>query len=329
LKKQPAFIENGYVWYAPFKIQKQQTQNQMVYNFEVANDNSYIVENIIAHNCQGFSQGGKKLPDDPRNTLFREFARTAGLIQPKFIIGENVDGLLSRKTATGENYIDVIVQEFQNLGYNVSFQVCHTVQFGIPQLRKRLVYVGVRKDLNFTYSFPEPLNDRKTNLPNLLDIIQFNMEGAIKIEPDDFDFSTIPPECILTDLANEQSEDTNNIHPYLRLKAKTRNETYDGKTHKNLLSFSKRDSPIHAEIIDIRNPSKTIICTYDHQPRLFVPLKNKNGYFLRCILPDELKQIQGFPSDFQLSGTKKDKIKQIGNAVPPPLITQIVKKLIN
>jgi DNA (cytosine-5)-methyltransferase 1 len=113
----------------------------MVYNFEVANDNSYIVENIIVHNCQGFSQGGKKLPDDPRNTLFREFARTARLIQPKFIIGENVDGLLSRKTATGENYIDVIVQEFQNLGYNVSFQVCHTVQFGIPQLRKRLVYV--------------------------------------------------------------------------------------------------------------------------------------------------------------------------------------------
>jgi DNA (cytosine-5)-methyltransferase 1 len=329
LRQQPAFIENDYVWYPPFKIQKQQTQNQMVYNFEVANDNSYIVENIIVHNCQGFSQGGKKLPDDPRNTLFREFARTARLIQPKFIIGENVDGLLSRKTATGENYIDVIVQEFQNLGYNVSFQVCHTVQFGIPQLRKRLVYVGVRKDLNFTYSFPEPLNDRKTNLPNLLDIIQFNMEGAIKIEPDDFDFSTIPPECILTDLANEQSEDTNNIHPYLRLKAKTRNETYDGKTHKNLLSFSKRDSPIHAEIIDIRNPSKTIICTYDHQPRLFVPLKNKNGYFLRCILPDELKQIQGFPSDFQLSGTKKDKIKQIGNAVPPPLITQIVKKLIN
>lgn len=281
------------------------------------------------HPCQGYSQAGKKLPDDPRNTLFREFARTARLIQPKFIIGENVDGLLSRKTATGENYIDVIVQEFQNLGYNVSFQVCHTVQFGIPQLRKRLVYVGVRKDLNFTYSFPDPLNDRKTNLPNLLHIIQFNMEGAIKIEPDDFDFSTIPPECILTDLSNEQSEDTNNIHPYLRLKAKTRNETYDGKTHKNLLSFSKRDSPIHAEIIDIRNPSKTIICTYDHQPRLFVPLKNKNGYFLRCILPDELKQIQGFPFDFQLSGTKKDKIKQIGNAVPPPLITQIVKKLIN
>ena len=278
--------------------------------------------------CQGFSQGGKKLPDDPRNTLFREFSRTARLIKPKYIIGENVDGLLSRKTATGELYIDVIVQEFENIGYNITYKVCHAVQYGVPQLRKRLIIVGIRKDLNQTFAFPEPLNDGKNNLPNLKDIIKFSMEGAIKIDPDDFDMISIPSECIITDMKNNEDEDTNNIHPYLRLKAKTRNQEYNGKIHENTLSFSKRDSPIHAEIIDIRNPSKTIICTYDHQPRLFVPLKNKKGYFLRCILPDELKQIQGFPADFKLCGNKKEQIKQIGNAVPPPLITLIVKQLL-
>ena len=58
-------------------------------------------------------------------------------------------------------------------------------------------------------------------------------------------------------------------------------------------------------------------------------LKNKNGYFLRCLLPDELKQIQGFPKDFILCGSNKDKIKQIGNAVPPPLIERIAKKLLD
>jgi len=329
LRKQSSFIENGYVWYPPFKIGKTEIENIPVYNFEVENDNSYIVENTVVHNCQGFSNGGKKLPDDPRNTLFREFARTAELIKPKYIIGENVDGLLNRKTATGENYIDVIVAEFEKIGYNVTYQVCHTVKYGIPQLRKRLVYVGIRKDLNKTFVFPEPLNNGKTDLPGLQDIIQFSMEGAIKIEPDDFDMTTIPPECILTDMNNDAGEDTANIHPYLRLKSKTRNETYAGKVHENMLSFSKRDSPIHCEIIDIRKPSKTIICTYDHQPRLFVPLQNKNGYYIRCILPDELKQIQGFPADFQIFGSKKEKIKQIGNAVPPPLITQIVKKIID
>ena len=130
-----------------------------------------------------FHRQVKKLPDDPRNTLFREFARSARLIKPKYIIGENVDGLLNRKTATGENYIDIIVKEFEDIGYNVAYQVCHTVRYGIPQLRKRLIIVGIRKDLDKIYTFPEPLNDGKTDLPGLQDIIKFSMEGAIKNRP--------------------------------------------------------------------------------------------------------------------------------------------------
>jgi|AntAceMinimDraft_18_1070375.scaffolds.fasta_scaffold06999_5 DNA (cytosine-5)-methyltransferase 1 len=310
------------------KKEKDKTNIQLIPDavFSTYTDEVDII--FAGFSCQGFSNGGKKLPDDPRNSLFRDFARVTNCIRPKYIIGENVDGLLSRKTATGENYIDVIVDEFEKIGYNVTYQVCHTVKYGVPQLRKRLIIVGIRKDLEKTFVFPEPLNDGKTNLPNLLNIIKFSMEGAIKIEPDDFDMTTIPPECILTDMDNDEEEDTANIHPYLRLKAKTRDQEYIGKVHHSLLSFSKRDSPIHCEIIDIRNPSKTIICTYDHQPRLFVPLKNKNGYYIRCILPDELKQIQGFPADFKLYGSKKEQIKQIGNAVPPPLIQQIVEKIL-
>ena len=77
-----------------------------------------------------------------------------------------------------------------------------------------------------------------------------------------------------------------------------------------MFSFGKRISPIHCEIIDIRSPSKTIICTYDHQPRLFVPVKNKSGCYLRVILPDELKQIQGFPENYILKG--KMKMMKIG-----------------
>lgn len=338
------FIDSNYAWFECVLINTYHTEKEKVYNFEVENDNSYIVENTIVHNCQGFSQGGKKLPDDPRNTLFREFARSAKLIKPKFIIGENVDGLLSRKTATGENYIDVIVSEFNNIGYNVYYQVCHAVQYGVPQLRKRLVYVGIRQDIDVGigiegvegcddnsqsgFHFPEPLNDRKTNLPNLKNIVTYNMTGAIKIDPEDFDMNSIPEECILRNMEDDSNEDSDNIHPYLRLKAKTRGQTYNGKTFDNTLSFAKRESPIHAEVIDIRAPSKTIICTYDHQPRLFVPLQNNNGYFLRPLIPDELKQIQGFPADFKLNGSVKEQIRQIGNAAPPPLVCQIVKQLI-
>ena len=286
---------------------------------------------FAGHPCQGFSNGGKKLPDDPRNTLFREFARVVKAISPKYIIGENVDGLLTRKTTTGELFMEVIIKEFETLGYTISYKVINTVCYGVPQLRKRLVYVGIRNDLNLNkiYTFPKPLNDGKTNLPNLTSIVKFSMFGAIKVLPEDFDMTLIPEQCIITDLNNDEDEIAKNIHPYLYLKTKTHNTEYKGKTFKSLLSFGKRDSPIHAEIINILKPCKTIICSYDHQPRLYVPLKNKHGYFIRCLLPDELKQIQGFPSDFQIYGNKKEQVKQIGNAVPPPLITHIVKQLIS
>lgn len=273
--------------------------------------------------CQGFSNAGKKDINDVRNTLFRDFLRCVKLVNPKYIIGENVKGLLSRKDKDGNKYIDVIINEFKEAGYTVEYKLFKTEKYGIPQKRERLIIVGIRNDINKVIKFPEEVK----GIPNLKKIIKFSMKGCIKITPDDFDMTSIPPECILKNEENEENE--NNPHPYLTLKAKTRNETYAGKTYHSLLSFGKRDSPIHCEIIDIRKPSKTIICTYSHQPRLFVPIKNKNGYFIRCLLPDELKQIQGFPSDYKIEGNDSKKIIQIGNAVPPILIKKIVESLVN
>lgn len=93
------------------------------------------------------------------------------------------------------------------------------------------------------------------------------------------------------------------------------------------LHFAKR-IPVGGEIIDIRKPLNTIICTYARQPRFFVALQNKNGYYLRCLLVNELKQIQGFPFDYKMSSTKTQQIIQIGNAVPPPLVKQIIDCLL-
>ena len=311
---------NEYTWEAPISFNTHNVVNEEVYNFEVANDNSYIVENTIVHNCQGFSQAGKKNVNDVRNTMFSQFLRATRLIMPSYIIGENVKGLLTREMDDGRKYIDVIVSEFENLGYKIKYKLFKTDKYGIPQKRERLIIIGSR-----TGSEPEfPAEIPGT--PNLTNIVKFDMSGAIKVDPTDFDMRTIPEQCILTDMENEEEE--NKPHPYLRLKTKTRNESYGDKTYENMLSFGKRDSPIHCEIIDIRMPSKTIICTYEHQPRLFVPLRNKNGYFLRCLLPDELKQIQGFPLDYKMAGNLKQKIVQIGNSVPPGLIKLVAESLI-
>lgn len=322
-----SFIEGNYVWYKISSITTTSTTNEPVYNFEVENDNSYIVYNTIAHNCQGFSTAGKKKDDDPRNTMFLEFLRATKIIEPNMIIGENVKGLLKRTASNGQLYIDIIVEEFEKLGYNVIYQVFSCEEYGVPQSRERLIILGIKKNNPYGWqlSFPEPL----TTKPNLIPIIKYDMTGTIKVNSDLF--KDIPTECIITNMDDTNTYKHNNgAHPYLVSKIVAGNDekNYNGKDYNYLFSFGKRVSPIHCEIIDIREPSKTIICTYEHQPRLFVPLKNQSGCYLRMLLPDELKQIQGFPKDYIVKGSIREQIIQIGNAVPPPLIKAIVKNIV-
>ena len=276
--------------------------------------------------CQGFSQAGKKLPDDPRNTLFREFLRATKLIKPKYIIGENVKGLLKRKNKDGDLYINIIRKEFENLGYTIYTKVMKTCNYGIPQKRERLIIVGIKDEENSGFEFPQERED--TN--NLQTIVNFSMEGALKITSNDFDISQIPDDCIIKNMDNDDTEKTegkNKPHPNLVSLARVRNYKYQDKEYPIRLHFGKR-IPVGGEVIDIRKSINTIICTYARQPRFFVPQQNKNGYYLRTLLPYELKQIQGFPADFEMCGNKSQQIVQIGNAVPPPLIYEIVMRLI-
>ena len=279
--------------------------------------------------CQSFSTGGKRKVDDPRNTLFCEFVRVAKLTNAKIIIGENVKGLLTKKTETGELYIDIIIKEFEKLDYSVKYKLFQCHKYGIPQKRERLLIIGIKNEHldKYNLEFPEEDTPDKNIWANLKNIVSFSMEGTMKIDKKVFDFNKIPSECIITDLKNKEKETGG--HPYLVMKKTLENKSYGNKSYDTLFSFGKRDSPIHCEVVDIRNPSKTIICTYDHQPRFFVPIRNKLGDYLRMFTPDELKQIQGFPKDYKLAGNKKQQIIQIGNAVPPILIKKIVEKIIN
>jgi DNA (cytosine-5)-methyltransferase 1 len=246
------------------------------------------------------------------------------------IIGENVKGLLKKKLVSGVSYIDIIAAEFVNLGYKIQYKVCKCDQYGIPQTRERLIIVGIKENpLKWYIQFPSVT----TSKPMLTEIVHYNMKGSVLV-PETL-FEGIPANCILTNMNDTTIHAHNNsAHPYLvrKLQPTETQRTYrinkELKVFDNLFSFGKRDSPIHCEIIDIRNPCKTIICTYSHQPRLFVPLKNRLGCFLRCLLPEELKQIQGFPKDYMFCGNVKEQIIQIGNAVPPPLIRQIVETII-
>lgn len=274
--------------------------------------------------CQGFSNAGKKKVNDPRNTLFKEFIRATRLVKPKYIIGENVKGLLGRKTGDDEMYIDVIQREFEAIGYRIKYRVFKTHYYNVPQKRERLIIIGTRlpdKSLNFPEESP--------TIPTIESIVKFSTEGSYPVNENYFTDIGVEDHSIIEDMEN--TDVTGGAHPYLVSKMEPTDERlqYGGKTFETLMSYSKRVSPIHCEILDLHAPCKTVICTYDHQPRLFVAMRNANGDFIRSLTVDELKQIQGFPADFRLCGNLKQKIVQIGNAVPPPLITQVAKTLIN
>ena len=274
--------------------------------------------------CQGFSNAGKKKVNDPRNTLFKEFIRATKLVKPKYIIGENVKGLLGRKTSDDEMYIDVIQREFEAIGYRIKYKVFKTHFYNVPQKRERLIIIGTRlpnKSLNFPEESPE--------IPTIESIVKFSMEGLYPVSEGYLADIGVEDHSITTDMDNIDAH--SGAHPYLVSKMEPPEDRlqYNGKTFETLMSYSKRASPIHCEILNLRAPCKTVICTYNHQPRLFVAMRNANGDYIRTLTVDELKQIQGFPADFHLYGNLKQKIIQIGNAVPPPLITKVAKALLN
>lgn len=273
--------------------------------------------------CQGFSKAGKKDAADPRNQMFRQFLRVAKAVRPQFVIGENVTGIQTMRTGPNETdplVLDIICKEFRDAGYQMYYQQVEATDFGVPQKRKRVILVGwdtwrTNAKPIVPENFWASVAAYGQRLPqtSLATFVSNSMEGAHLIPehfvPDDFSDYALKVE--------ESASPTGTAHPYVIL-----------KSNQDLLSCSKRVSPIHSEIVDVNRPCKTIICTYDHQPRLLVGLRKPSGAaYCRTLLPDELKQIQGFPSDFILTGSKKDQVTQVGNAVPPAIIQSVAVTL--
>ena len=304
--------------------------------------------------CQGYSNAGKKKADDPRNELVNEFARVINLTKPKYIIGENVAGLLSRKgkdpkTGKLRPVIDIIRDVFSNIGYNITYKVLKATDFGVPQERKRLIIVGCKADLGHPHmpwdSLVSPTFPKN---PSIRSFLETHLEGAIEFNEDNI------PEGLSPHYTNGETQTkrywittnatkaTGKPHPNLirlvngiRNKSSKEKEEGEDDTPRTieggLISFGVRKSAYHGQVLDPDMPSKTIICTYGTCPRLFVGLHNpdEGKFWVRCLSIKELGQIQGFPAEYQWQGNEKEIITQIGNAVPPALCESVARTLPN
>ncbi len=110
--------------------------------------------------CQSWSEAGAlRGINDPRGQLFYEFIRILKDKKPLFFLAENVSGMLSNRHAQA---VENIKKTFVDTGYNLSMHLLNTADYGVPQDRKRVIFVGFRRDLNRTFNFPKPITRKAT-----------------------------------------------------------------------------------------------------------------------------------------------------------------------
>ena len=110
--------------------------------------------------CQGFSMAGKRDSNDPRNSLFMDYLRFVRAFNPKYFVLENVPGILTMKTDT-DLVKNIIISEVSKLGYSLKYEKLFAPDFGIPQKRRRVIFLGWRNDVSEP-SFPVPTHSKET-----------------------------------------------------------------------------------------------------------------------------------------------------------------------
>lgn len=256
--------------------------------------------------CQGFSTIGKRLVKDPRNELVFEYIRFVEHIQPKIFLMENVRGLLS---TDGGKTKEAVEKEFSNLGYKVNSQVLCAADYGVPQKRYRLFFLGIREDLKLNPSFPKKLFsplEYKIVGDTIMDLVGKENEFPNHIP---MKHNRIVTERISFIKEGEGIPD-NGLPEDL---SKGSRKDFKEKTIKNFSHVYKR--------LDRNKPATTMVPGHNAFP--LHPTEN------RSLTVREAARIQTFPDDVIFCGSRQNQCIQVGNAVPVKLAEILAKHIKN
>ena len=289
--------------------------------------------------CQGFSMIGARRVDDPRNGLFREFLRIASALRPKAILMENVPGLT---TAVNGTVTEAILGEFSAAGYEARVAELLAAQYGVPQMRWRIVFVAFRPDLLVGpgLGFPAPTHGRRRIgelIPNCT-VSPSDSEGFVTTDEaigdlpplmagEEADRYTGHPTCLYQKLMRSglESELFNHYAPRLAPQTLARIRALrPGQDWRDLPRVLLPGSMKRALRKDhTRRYSRM---TWNGVPRAIITRFRdpKTGEYThpeqdRTISIREAARIQSFPDWFAFEGTRGEQYVQVGNAVPPLL----------
>ncbi|MDQ2713057.1 MAG: DNA cytosine methyltransferase [Acidobacteriota bacterium] len=293
--------------------------------------------------CQGFSLIGKRIIDDPRNALVREFVRLVAELQASYFVFENVKGLTIGQHRA---FLQELIEEFHRYGYSVRlpWSVLNTADFGVPQTRERLILLGGKSGQPLP-RYPEPICVPAGTAEHMWRPIGPSCIDAIGDlpEPEEFD-DLITSDEVITELWGVPSN-------YARLmRCSEPSQWFHGYRriwNPKLLSSSMRTH--HTEISrrrfaqtrpgDVEPISRFYKLSADYiSNTLRAGTDSARGAFTsprpihyarpRCITVREMARLHGFPDWFRFHATKWHGAREIGNAVPPPFARAIAQQLL-
>ena len=262
--------------------------------------------------CQGMSLSGPRKLDDPRNKLYLSYIRLVNEIKPRAFVIENVPGLVSLFNGKIK---DSIIDKFTKMGYTITHKILNASDYGVPQNRKRVIFIGLK---NILYEYPD-----KT-----CDIVTCEMA-----------LSDLPP--LINDLGVENAlyytEPQNNYQKLMRLNSRQVNNHIaanhtdrikqiislvpDGGNYKDLPEKYRKSRNFNVAWtrFNSKKPAPTIDTGHRH---------HFHYKYNRVPTVRECARLQSFPDDFLFIGNKTQQFKQVGNAVPPLMAERIANKLL-
>ena len=261
--------------------------------------------------CQGFSTVGRRNIDDPRNKMYLEFYKSVKIANPDFFVIENVKGMLTLNKGA---FVNDLLERFgiNGLGYTISYQLVNAADYGIPQNRYRVFYVGIK---NKKFEFPEPFSYKLSAKDGISDLLN----------SDNTHYGSEPQNDYQRIMRGEQ------LHPF--------NQDYTNHTEQTVKIISMipdggniRDLP--REYWEIRKYNKAFERMSSIRPSNTIDTGHRNYFhYAEPRIPTlrESARLQSFPDNFEVLGTRGSQYKQVGNAVPPMLAKIIainIKKLL-
>lgn len=326
-----------YIFNRPYLNENQVLTTDIKKNHELLNINAPLV--VGGPPCQGFSNANKqKKENDERNELYKYFIQVVSNVQPDLVLMENVEGLLK--------YKEKIEKDFLDNGYIMKPYLLNTKDFGFPQNRKRVFFIGI--NLKHDSKYDKLIEIFQTNLNNhLLNNQNFVLEDAIKDLPvlkaktvknatykesSDWGYTFSQEMKFDSDYAKLINNGKLNF-PLLNHKSKYNNdrdiEIYslldegDNSTSSNISHINPYIDRAHMfkdKFFKLKRKeiSKTITAHMYYDCHMYI-----HPYSSRGLTPREAARIQGFPDTYFFTGTPNEWYRQIGNAVSP-LIANII-----